>query len=313
MSFKHNFLHKPVVDEWIELLKALVKFLWPGIKTSNPQFKISVSHDVDVISKYLDLKFYTLTKNFAGDLFKRRNLKLLFERFHSWQQVKKFGVTSDPYFNFNWLMDISEKYNLHSTFYLMAGCSDPRYDNEPYIELPFIKSLLPEILSRGHKIGLHPSYLTYLDKDRLISEKKLFEKVCKSVGLNSPISEVRMHYLRWKQSKTPSILVSSGLQRDSTLYFADAVGFRAGTCFEYEIYDVYKDCSSGLIEQPLVVMDDTIRSPLYMQAFKYNNLPGVLDIKNRCKEVNGIFSLLWHNNNLASDEDKLLYETIISN
>ena len=36
-----------------------------------------------------------------------------------------------------------------------------------------------------------------------------------------------------------------------------------------------------------------------------------IDLKNKCKKVNGKFTLLWHNCNLTNDDKKALFKSLI--
>ena len=72
------------------------------------------------------------------------------------------------------------------------------FDRDGYYDIssPVIKDLISKILSRGHRVGLHGSYRSFDDLDRLSLEKnnlreELGKKVaCFDIG-------IRMHYLRW--------------------------------------------------------------------------------------------------------------------
>src|SRR5690606_37092835 len=81
------------------------------------------------------------------------------------------SIDRDPHFNFDWIMRLSEEVGLKSTFYFISGRTSFRYDSDYEIDDPRIIGLIEEILSRGHMIGLHPSFLSF-DKPRVI-EKEL--------------------------------------------------------------------------------------------------------------------------------------------
>ena len=51
-AFKNNYLHRPVVDEWFEIFKEVLKRLNNNLKLKKESFKISLTHDVDEPSLY---------------------------------------------------------------------------------------------------------------------------------------------------------------------------------------------------------------------------------------------------------------------
>ena len=51
-AFKHDYLDRPVVDEWLHLLGQVIQQQWPDLEMKRHEFNISVSHDVDQPSLY---------------------------------------------------------------------------------------------------------------------------------------------------------------------------------------------------------------------------------------------------------------------
>ncbi len=67
LAFKYNFLHRPVVNEWIEMLKSMMTKLWPQIITTNSQpFQIYFTHDIDLLNAPVTIK------EFAKDIIKKK-------------------------------------------------------------------------------------------------------------------------------------------------------------------------------------------------------------------------------------------------
>src|SRR5690606_15695045 len=44
---KYNYLERPIVDEWLDIVKQVIQRVWPNIKLKEHQFNMIVSHDVD--------------------------------------------------------------------------------------------------------------------------------------------------------------------------------------------------------------------------------------------------------------------------
>ena len=140
------------------------------------------------------------------------------------------------------------------------------------------------------------------------------KRVCDEEGIDQRVWGGRMHFLRWDQAITPKAWADAGLSYDSTLSYADRPGFRCGTCFEYPAFDVTTDQALPLRIRPLVAMDCTVIAERYLglgsteAAFlKFNEL------KNKCRAVGGLFTLLWHNSFFNTTEDFNIYRRLISN
>ena len=121
-----------------------------------------------------------------------------------------------------------------------------------------------------------------------------------------------MHFLRWQHPITLYGWEKANMHYDSTMGYADHAGFRCGTCHEYTAFDPLGDREIDLRIQPLIAMEHTVISKNYMglglgeEAFNK-----FIKLKNTCKIFSGTFSLLWHNNQLATKSERDLYSSII--
>jgi len=314
LAYQEGFLHRPIVNEYVEILWACMKKLWPGLKRKPRQFKMQVSHDVDLPYQHAFTGLPLLARNVAGELLKRRKPRQGLSRICTWSQVKQGNLSADPFNTFDWLMDLSEKHGLTSAFYFITDTTDHKRDGNYDIRHPLICQLLQRIHQRGHEIGLHPSFNTYLDAVQTHKEFEILRQVCVEAGIEQNSWGGRQHCLRWKVPLTWRCLENSGLSYDSTLTFADVAGFRCGTCYEYPVYDVESRESLDLVERPLVVMECSVLNRQYMDMEKdllraFNH---IRDLKMVCRQFKGDFTLLWHNSMLHNVDLKSLYSDILS-
>jgi hypothetical protein len=171
------------------------------------------------------------------------------------------------------------------------------------------------VYERGHEIGLHPSYHTFLDPARTKAEFEDLLKVCHELGINQPTWGGRQHYLRWRNPQTWQNYADAGLSYDSSLGFADEIGFRSGICYEYPVFNLCTRQRLNLVERPLIVMDATLLgdsdrpggSVSPAAAVKYS-----VALKDRCKQFEGDFTLLWHNTWLLQESQKAAYRECVS-
>jgi hypothetical protein len=206
----------------------------------------------------------------------------------------------------------SEKRGLKSAFYFFGGRTAPRSDAGYTLSHPAIQTLLKEIHARGHEIGLHPSYHTYLRPDILASEARTLFDHCRQLGIDQETWGGRMHFLRWRWPDTAIAWDNAGLNYDSTLGFADRSGFRCGTSHEYTAFDPIRSKQLKLRLRPLIVMECTVIASRYMGlGYGESAYELILKLKDRCRKYNGGFSLLWHNSHFSNTEDRALYEAAL--
>ena len=313
-AFKHGYLDRPIVDEWLEILGQVIQRTWPGIELKQHRFSMKVSHDVDGPSLYAFRSWAGIARSMAGDLFKRRDpgraLRAPWIRLDSSERLHP----ADPANTFDWIMDVSERHGLASAFYFICGRTDANKDADYEPEHPAIRDLMRRIHRRGHEIGLHPSYDTYRQPAAIAAEARRLRTIVEQEGIRQTKWGGRMHFLRWEHPTTLRAWDAAGMDYDSTLSYADLPGFRCGTCFEYPAFDPVAQQMLKLRIRPLVAMECTVMAPRYMglgtgeAAFaKFKQL------KDTCRAVEGSYTLLWHNTQLEKADERQLYEDVIKN
>jgi Family of unknown function (DUF7033) len=313
-AFKHGYLERPIVDEWLDILRQVLSLTFPDLELKKHAFKMYVSHDVDSPSRYRFRNFKSLIRGVGGDLIKRQDIKSAFSALSIRMSPKNKLHNQDSFNTFNWIMDTSEKNQIVSAFYFICGRTHPKLDADYDIDHPVIRNLLRAVHKRGHEIGLHPSYNTFNNPEAIINEANRLKQICKEEGINQDSWGGRMHYLRWKTPITMHGWEGANMNYDSSLGYADSPGFRCGTCFEYTAFDAINSKKLNLRIRPLIAMESTIIAKKYLGlGLTSDATDKFIQLKKNCQQVAGNFSLLWHNSELYSEEQKYIYENILKN
>ena len=171
---------------------------------------------------------------------------------------------------------------------------------------PPVRELIAHLGKLGFEIGVHPGYDSVSDPDRLAAETV---RVSRAVGRR--VRKVRQHYLRFRVPDTWHHQAAAGLEEDSTLGYPGHEGFRCGTCHAFRPFDWRTGREIDIVEQPLVVMDATLR--LYRGLTPERGAERIRTLAERCREVDGTFTLLWHNSSLHGEwrEWREAYERVV--
>jgi hypothetical protein len=311
-AYKLGFLNRPIVDEYVELLWSMMKYLWPEIKKKEATTEIIVGCDVDTPFDCSSKSVSNLIRPLAGDLIKRRNLNQALtrvRRYFSFHRELEINKNLDPFYTFDYYMDVVEKAGLKATFFFIPDSKQPMngcYD----LEDKKILLLIKKITSRGHSIGLHGSYQSYSDRDILLNGKEKLYSVLNSIGISEPLIMNRQHYLRWDVKTTPDLLEEAGVDIDYSGGYADHAGFRYGTSKQFNLWSWKQKRMLNVVEQPLVIMECSI--------FDYQNLTYcddtmnyLINLKKASMGYGGNFQLLWHNSYFMKPYDKNFFEMLI--
>lgn len=309
LAYQEDFLKRPIINEYLEIVWWCIKRLWPAMERKQRNFKMVVTHDVDYPFAYAFTSWQRTCRSAVADLVKRHELLQPINRLIQTWRVKAGQFYRDENYTFSAIMDISEAHNLKSCFYFMTEQLNSKYDTFYPFKHPYIKGLLKEIHSRGHEIGIHPSYISYYDGHQIRQQFLRLREACQSLGIFQERFGGRQHYLRWSP-ETWQHYYDAGLYYDSSLSYADKMGFRCGVCFSYPVYNLTTREALRLYEQPLLVTDFTALEPKYMGLSCEQTKEIMKGIQEIVHKYNGEFVLLWHNNRLTSAKYLETYKSV---
>jgi len=288
---------KPIVDEICLEIQHKIKTKFPETSFKQRVFKQINTHDIDYAWKYL----YHSPKIKYGSFFK----KIIKGNFtEAKQQIKVLNQQKkDPYDTFDYLKTLAEKHQIETIFFWLLG-DYSTFDKNHHWENEAQKKLINTIITWA-EIGIHPSYQTNNQEDKLKTEINRLEKI-----INQPIKKSRQHFIKLSFPHTYQQLLINKISEDYTMGFPHQLGFRAGTSTPYKWFDVSTNEQTLLIINPFVAMDVTLKN--YLKLTPQQALEEIKQLKQTIKAVNGTFITLFHQSNLNEDwaEWRKVYESI---
>ena len=282
LAGRHGFLSRPVVNEYIEVIWHWLEKLRINQKRRVRDFRMVSTHDIDRI-RLFQAKLDYIGKPIKAFLMEKDVAALIY---HSRLALRSLGG-NDPYFVFDYLMDVSEQHDLRSHFFFMTS-EKTKFDDGYDIEAKAVRDVIEQIIDRGHTIGIHPSYNT-VDNPELLSYEINRLREITGVEINCG----RQHYLRFKVPDTWQLWDDNGMQWDSTLVHPEQPGFRCGVCYPYPAFNILSRKKLTLREKPLTIMDGSL---VVYQKQHPDEAGTVIDYYlNKVKQYSGEFVFLWHN------------------
>ncbi len=310
LAAQEDLLERPLVDEYVGLIASAIRDLWPDLEPAARPFRLRLTHDIDQAFAAWGRPVGVVARAVAGDLVRRRDPLLAARRIRALIDARTDRVDRDPLATFDFLMDVSERHGLRSTFYFLAG-TDPQGIDVRYriTDRPF-GAVLRRIHDRGHEIGLHAGYGTYLSERAMGDELAALRGACHAAGVDQAEWGVRQHYLRLRYPDSLRIHEALGLAHDSTVGFAERVGFRAGTGREYPLFDVAAGRALHVRERPLVAMDTTLFE--YMGLTRDLATDCLRSVVAACRKAGGDAVILAHNDRLAGEQARSWYREVVA-
>jgi hypothetical protein len=309
LATREGFLGVPLADAYVELLWAALASRWPRLRRPSPTYRVTVTHDVDRPLARLGRTPRALAAQLAADAVTRRDARLAARRVRSWAASARGDHDPDPYNTFDFLMDVSERNGVRSAFNFIAADEPGPHNGHYTLAHPWIRALVRRIHERGHEIGFHAGFGTFRDVNRTAAEFGRLRATATSLGIAQSRWGGRQHYLQWENPATWSNWEHAGLDYDSSVGFADRVGFRAGTCREYPAFNLHERRPLRLLERPLHVMDGTLFG--YMRLKRSAAAEHALRVAAQCQRYGGTLTILWHNSSILTSADRRWYERLV--
>ncbi|MEO6352538.1 MAG: polysaccharide deacetylase family protein, partial [Burkholderiaceae bacterium] len=313
LAYRNNFLGRPIVDEYVEILWEVMQQLWPGLERKKRKSRTLISCDVDLPIDPACASLYRLGKRLLGRTWREKSFGAVPNTIKNYCEVSRGNDTHDPYHQaIFWMMDVNEKVGNQLTFNLIPEKTDQKMDHANTLDEPRMRTLIRTIHARGHLIGFHPGYNTYKHPIAFAQSIGTLRRVMAEENIKQEMLGGRQHYLRWEVMTTAQQWEANDMTYDSTLTYADLPGFRCGTCHEYSMYDLASRKPLKLQQRPLVVMESSVlEQPNMGLGHDIEALSLMQYYKRICHQFNGDFTLLWHNSYFEKKIYKAMYCEVI--
>lgn len=244
------------------------------------------THDVDFLPNSRMGSIRRLLKNAAISLLMTRSLALAGEQVR--KAVQLAAGSPDPFDQVSTLARRERDYGAGATLFFLTARKHRRDGNYPIDSAP-VRILMSQLHEQDREIGVHGSY-TSLDEPARLREE--FDSLRRQ-GFE-PMG-VRQHWLRFTLDHLIPAVEAAGGIYDSSLGWADRIGFRAGACFPFPPYYFAKERPARFLELPLAIMESCLLNPPgnnNNEDFQFGQAAKVLAISRGAGW--GGLALLWH-------------------
>jgi hypothetical protein len=281
----------------------------PAPRYDGAKFAVALTHDVDSVRRWTDIGVRGAAARLKDDVRRARVREAAREATGlALVPMHRFRGT-DPNWRFDRIAAATRRYGASgSTFFVLGGHGDPHDGSAPATYERLRPVLLETLAASDAEIALHGSYRAADDAALLAEEKRRLET------LGATIRGQRFHYLRVDPHQNLAAVAEAGFAYDSSLGFADAIGFRAGIARPFQPWDFEHDRPFDLVEVPLAVMDVTLAERRYLGLSPRAAWSRITWLLDRAAEHGTAFAILWHPDRFdpptSGGWDRLFYRVI---
>lgn len=209
------------------------------------------------------------------------------------ESVRRLVGSERPYWRFDEVLEVERELGVTSSFYFLNekrlfADKGPEHWIRPaswslysYYDITDreIREVIAELTDSSWEVGLHGSYESFEDRDRLAYEKSVLESITGASVLGG-----RQHYLNATLPETWRYQREIGLQYDSTLGSGTEFGFQYG-------YDVLHPFADDFAVFPLSVMDQALMESADSLRTIHESVDELL---REAQEESAIITVDWH-------------------
>ena len=284
-SGQEKWYESPWIHHWADRLWKHLKQLYPQLERPSRRYDYCLTFDIDHPWKHR----YKAPHIQAGGMLKsvlKGNWEQLRERRRSIFQGE------DPYDTFEEIFLLCPK---EKTRFFFLGERKSSHDTRHTFQHPAYRQLIQRIVNKGYSVGIHPSYTSWQNPLQIREERDVLEEI-----VGEKIIHSRQHYLKYLLPHTFRYLYEAGIRHEYTLCVNHALGFRTGMAIPYPWFDVDQNRQTSLQLYPTLVMDVSLKQ--YLQLAPKAAVQAVKRLVSQTQEIQGVFTLLIHNDALSNSE-----------
>jgi hypothetical protein len=287
LAFKNNFLQQPLINLWAWQFNNLLQ--QQVVRIANQPLGAKshlITYDIDMISSYTHKGF---KRNWGGVLraIKSLNFKEALQRI-----TVMLGNKKDPFDTFDTI--IKQLKDRQSLFFFLCAEQVSRFDKNTSPHHKRIHAVIKKIQNAGHEVAIHPSYYSDTNKNLILAEKSILERIAAT-----SIFKSRQHYIKLKYPDTIMQLQEAGIKTDYSLGYGGINGYRASTGTPHLFFNLTTNKVASIIMHPFCWMDANSYYEQKLTAIQANE--ELNHYQHQAQLANDYCTCIWHNFSLIDE------------
>lgn len=287
LAFTTGFLQQPLVNTWWHYFVQLVQQKLSIQLAGKNQFTFLPTYDIDIAWSYKNKGFLRNAGGWCKDLLQGR-FALLSKR-----MAVLRGKQKDPFDAYGWLHQLHEQHRLTPYYFFLLAHHRTQYEKNIAPGNKQLIALINDHLIR-YPVGIHPSWNSNRKENVMKQEVQTLTTIA-----GKPVLASRQHYIKFTLPHTYRMLLQQGIRFDFSMGYGSINGFRASVAMPFYWYDLEQEQQTELLLFPFCFMDANA-------YYEQNNtaqeaLAEMKSLYQSVEAVNGLFSMVWHNNFVGTD------------
>lgn len=247
LAFNNGFLQEPLIDIWADIFLNILLVSFPQLEYKKKTYQLNSLVEATQPFAYANQTILNSISGYVKEL-SRWKLKELGIRTQT-----LLGVKPDPYDTFSWLIQHAKIADKPLIVFFMLGDNEEILKRQNTHSLKFQQKI--KYIGDYEEVGIVFSKDTVLDHELMKEEKARMEAIT-----HRPLRYGMFVESNLKLPDAYRGLIQLEIEKDYSMVYNDAIGYRASTCSEFLFYDLEYELKTPLIISPIAISTQALRT-----------------------------------------------------
>lgn len=246
LAFKNGFLMEPLIDIWADIFLNILLVSFPQLEYKKNSYKVNGLMEATQPFAYANQNVLNTTSGYLKELGQWK-LKEVVTRTQT-----LLGIKPDPYDTFSWIIQNTKIAEKSIIVFFMLGDNEDISKRQNTYSLKFQQKI--KFIGDYEEVAIVFSKNTVEDHELMKEEKSRMEAIT-----HRPL---RCSMFIDQSLKLPEAyrgLIQLEIEKDYSMGYSEAVGYRASTCSDFLFYDLEYELKTPLVISPIAISTQALR------------------------------------------------------
>lgn len=240
LAYENDFLHQPIIDIWAEIFLNTLLKAFPELNYKKNSYKVNTLIEAKQPFAYANQE---LVNTLFGYIKEISHWKINDAVTRSQTLL---GLKPDPYDTFSWVIQNTKMAEKQLIVFFMLGDTDVILERQNTNSPKFHQRI--KFIGDYEEIGLIFSKAAINNQQIMKEEKSRMEAIS-----HRPVRCSMFVDNTLKLPNTYRGLIQLEIEKDYSMVYRNAIGYRAGTCSEFLFYDLEHEVKTPLTISPIAI------------------------------------------------------------
>ncbi len=246
LAYEYKFLEQPIIDYWADMLLNMILVAFPKLRYKKAPSRINTLIEAKQPFAYANQALVNIIYGYIKEISQWKIKDSVI------RTQTLLGLKRDPYDTFSWIIQNTKMASKRLIVFFMLGdaakISERQNTNSPIIcqKIKFVGDY--------EEIGIVFSKDAILDHQAMKDEKTRMEAIT-----HRPVQCSMFEDNMLKFPDAYRGLIQLEIEKDYSMVYPTAVGYRAGTCSEFLFYDLEHEVKTPLIISPVAISSNALK------------------------------------------------------